>query len=164
VAATTVRAIGLFAAPGIVGPVLVPFSLMLGVHSPLYDLLYILIAFLCPAWVLGPLEYTNGRLVTWLVILLTNVFIWSVFGAAVTLARRLRAAALTCSALLLLASAYAYGISALFVATLFLVGVIIELYVTTKQATDPAPPNSALLADAYSSPLRAQRGAAKRGR
>ena len=127
------RTIALFAAAGLVGPFLIPLLLLLP-GSPLYDPLYMLIAVLCPAWLLGPLEYSLGRTITFLAILFANVFIWSVFGAIVATASRAPIAVVIHGALLLVAGSYAYWITGSFAAAFVLICVVVGIYVTARHA------------------------------
>jgi hypothetical protein len=127
------RTIALFAAAGLVGPLLIPLLLLLP-GSPLYDPLYRLIAVLCPAWLLGPLEYSLGRTITFLAILFANVLIWSVFGAIVATASRTPTAVAIHGALLLVAGSYAYWITGSFAAALVLICVVVGIYVTARRA------------------------------
>jgi hypothetical protein len=122
------RVIARFGAVGAVGPLLIPLLRTL-FGTALYDPLYLLILVLCPAWLLGPLEYSYGAVVTWVAMLIANVAIWSAVGVVAALTTPVWIAAVLGAILLVMIAAYGFWISGSFPATVVLLMLVSALYV-----------------------------------
>jgi hypothetical protein len=122
------RVIARFSAVGAVGPLLIPLLRTL-FGTGLYDPLYLLILVLCPAWLLGPLEYSYGAVATWIAILIANVAIWSAVGLVAALTAPVWIAAVLGAILLGMIGAYGFWISGSFPATVVLLMLVSALYV-----------------------------------
>ncbi|OGT72988.1 MAG: hypothetical protein A2W76_02800 [Gammaproteobacteria bacterium RIFCSPLOWO2_12_47_11] len=76
-----------FALIGVVGPLLVLTRILefVGFESSLYRPLYMIIAVICPAWLLA--LGSEGSALMGILILVVNVLLWSLIGVAFTLGR-----------------------------------------------------------------------------
>jgi hypothetical protein len=104
------------------------------VGTALYDPLYLLILLLCPAWLLGPLEYSYGAMATWLAMFVTNVAIWSAVGLFAAVTAPVWIAAVLGAILLVMIAAYGFWISGSFPATVVLLMLVSALYVFGSRA------------------------------
>ena len=120
------RTVGWFALGGTIGPLLI--LVLPQYDSSLYHPLYTLISALCPAWLLGPLEYSYGFALTWVAICLANVVLWALLGAIVAVGRRADAGAIAFAVVSALAVGYAYWTSLSIPAILALMVVLSALY------------------------------------
>jgi hypothetical protein len=129
----TNRAIAWFALGGAIGPLLVLVLRYVDYDAQFYRPLYALISVLCPAWLLGPLEYSYGAVATWLIIFVTNVLIWSVLGAIVALGRRGHSRLIAFAAVCILAVVYAYWISESTIAILGLLVMLATVFLASRE-------------------------------
>jgi hypothetical protein len=117
-----------FAFVGFVGPILIPVLRSLSVGSVFYYPLHTFISVLCPAWLLGVLEYRHSAILTWLVILAANVAIWAMLGLLVALADLLRLAIIVFGAVLVAVAYTSYWMSASPTAVLIMVAIVVAAY------------------------------------
>lgn len=113
---------------GAIGPLLIPLLAHAPYPKSLYHPFYTLISVLCPAWILGPLEYNYGPALTWVAIFVTNVVLWALLGAIVAIGRRVQAGAVAFAVVSVLAAGYAYWLSQSAPAILALLVVLSVLY------------------------------------
>ena len=127
------RTIAIFGLLGALGPLLIPVLRTLDIQSPLYPPLYVVIAALCPAWLLGPLEYGYGVAIAWLIILVANVVIWAVFGLVIAIASAMRVELVTYPILLAIGAYHAYWASGSLLAVSGLVLVVMAAYIAANR-------------------------------
>ena len=116
----------IFALGGTIGPLLIFVLFAIEFKSALYHSLYTLIAVLCPAWVLGVLEYSYSRAATWFVILGANVVVWTLLGVVVAIGQRAKNGTAGIVVVIAIACPYAYWLVQSSLAVLIL-GLILTL-------------------------------------